>query len=62
MKKISRRKKPREVRHKKVLDDMFGRILPRQKFLCPLCSMPHTINQHRFHGQGSYERTHKGVT
>lgn len=57
-KKIHRRRKPREVKHKKIIDHMFGRVTQRQKFLCPICSMPHTINQHRFHGVGSFEKTH----
>lgn len=56
----SRRKKPREIKHKKIIDNYFGRELPRQKFLCPVCTGPHTINQHRFHGVGSYEKTHGG--
>lgn len=59
-KKIIRRRKPREVKHKKIVDDLFGRIQPRYKTLCPLCTGPHTINQHRFHGAGSFVRTHGG--
>ena len=26
---------------------------------CPICHVPHTINQHRHHGTGSYKKHHK---
>jgi len=56
---ISRKKKPRIKGHTKTVDFNFGRF-PKVKF-CSICGGPHTINQHRFHGKGSFDRTHGGA-
>lgn len=57
------RKKPRLTKHRAITDKKFGRTqrVPQQA-LCPICqSSKHTRNEHRFHGKGSFKRTHKPI-
>ena len=28
---------------------------------CPICAKTHTKNEHRFHGSGTYKKTHEGT-
>jgi hypothetical protein len=28
---------------------------------CPICTKEHTTNEHRFHGKGTYKKTHEGT-
>lgn len=46
--------RPRKLvkKHRPVKDGLFGR--PE----CPLCRGRHTLDQHRFHGKGSFIKTH----
>lgn len=56
------RKKPRLDFHRAITDFNFGRTVERAKKgeLCEICGEVHTKNVHRFHGKGSFCRTHRG--
>jgi|GEM_PF-6182590 hypothetical protein len=41
---------------------MVTKVKPhKSKRECPICAKTHTKNEHRFHGTGTYKKTHEGT-